>query len=163
MFAPLLALLIVAAPAPARPLIGDPAPALDLPQLQGKRAGAWNFKDRATVVEFFTTWCVPCGRSLDDLRAIRGDLGAGVQIIIVSLDAKLPAVRDYFQDRPPPEGAVILHDPSGDTRRRWGWDRFPTTFFVNRDGLIRHINRGHGPEFRARATRWLQGLLDPPS
>ena len=163
MFAPLLALLIAAAPAVTKPLIGDPAPALDLPDLQGKRAGAWRFKDRVTVVEFSATWCLPCGRSLEDLRAIRSELGEDVQIIIVSQDPRSPAVRNHFRDRPLPEGAVLLLDPSGDAGRRWGRDRFPTTFFVNRDGLVRHIYRGYGPGFRDRATRWLRGMLGPPS
>lgn len=163
MLVPLFALLIAAAPPVTKPLIGDPAPTLDLPDVRGKRAAAWNFRGRITVVEFFATWCVPCGRSVDDLRAIRGELGDEVQIVIVSQDAKLPVVRDYFRDRPPPEGAVILHDPLGEAGRRWGRDRFPTSFFVNRDGLIRHIHRGHGPGFRDRATRWLRGMLAPPS
>jgi cytochrome c biogenesis protein CcmG, thiol:disulfide interchange protein DsbE len=162
-FAPLLALAIAATPAVTKPLIGDPAPALDLPDLQGKRAGAWKFKHRVTVVEFFTTWCVPCGRSLDDLRAIRRELGEDVQVVIVSQDARLAVVRDHFRDRPAPEGAVILHDPSGEAGRRWGRDRIPTTFFVNRDGRVRHIHRGHGPGFRDRATRWLRGMLGSPS
>jgi peroxiredoxin len=161
--APTLALLIAAAPTPARPLIGDPAPPLDLPDVRGKRGGAWNFKGRVTVVEFFATWCVPCGRSVEDLRAIRSEMGEDVQVVIVSQDAKLAVVRDHFRDHPPPEGAVILHDPFGEAGRRWGRDRFPTSFFVNRDGRIRHIHRGHGPGFRDRATRWLRGMLGPPS
>jgi cytochrome c biogenesis protein CcmG, thiol:disulfide interchange protein DsbE len=162
-FAPVVALLITAAPAVAAPLIGDPAPLLDLSDLQGKRTGAWKYKHRATIVEFSATWCLPCGRSLEDLRAIRGELGEDVQVIIVSQDPRSPAVQKHFRDHPLPEGAVLLLDPAGDAGRRWGRDRFPTTFFINRDGLVRHIYRGYGPGYRDRVTRWLRGMLAPPS
>ena len=41
-------------------------------------------------------------------------------------------------------------DPSGDTMRRWGARTFPTTFLVDRAGVIRHINRGWGAGYQAR-------------
>jgi peroxiredoxin len=148
-------------PAAARPQIGDPAPALDLATLEGTSVGRERLAGRVTVVEFFATWCAPCGRSLDDLRGIRDQLGPAVQIVIVAVESETPALKAYFLDRPPPAGAIVVHDTSGDTARRWGKDRLPTSFFVDRTPAIRHINRGHGPGFRRRATRWLQAMLAP--
>jgi thiol-disulfide isomerase/thioredoxin len=150
----LMAALVV-----ARPQIGDPAPHLDLVTLDGKRIGRERLEGRVTVVEFFATWCLPCRRSLDDLHAIRGQLGRGVDIVIVAVESEAPALREYFVRIPPPEGAIVVHDTTGEVARRWGKDRLPTSFFVDRGAVIRHINRGHGPGFRARATRWLQRLL----
>jgi hypothetical protein len=77
----------------------------------------------------------------------------------VAVESEAPALREYFVRIPPPEGAIVVHDTTGEVARRWGKDRLPTSFFVDRGAVIRHINRGHGPGFRARATRWLQRLL----
>jgi hypothetical protein len=54
---------------------------------------------------------------------------------------------------------VVALDRAGELERAFGADRLPTTFFLDTDAIIRHINRGHGAGFRARATRWLGELI----
>jgi thiol-disulfide isomerase/thioredoxin len=149
-----LSLVLWAAVATGVPGVGDPAPSLDLPTLAGAPLVP---ASRTTVVEFFASWCVPCQRSLDDLRALRA--GNSFRLVIVAVEGGTPRLRAYFAAHPPPEDAVVVLDPSGAAARRWGEDRLPTTFFVDRRAVVRHINRGHGPGFRARATRWLRALM----
>jgi thiol-disulfide isomerase/thioredoxin len=153
----LLCGLALAAPA-ARPLIGDPAPAFELPALDGAPVTRAQLSGKVTVVEFFATWCLPCARSLEDLRQIRAELGPDFQVLIIAVEADRAKLRTHLQRNPPPAGALVVVDAADVSRRLWGRDRFPTSFFVDRVGTIRHINRGHGPGFRARATRWLRGL-----
>jgi len=43
--------------------------------------------------------------------------------------------------------------------RRWGVRTFPTTFLVDRAGVVRHINRGWGPGYQARLLAWLHAML----
>src|SRR5215204_2793256 len=154
---------LIGATASAVPLIGDPAPEFLLRTIDGGTVvDRRQLLGRVTVVEFFATWCVPCGRSMEDLREIRGLLGPDIKILIIAVESEAPDLRAYFAKRPAPPGAVVVQDSDGDTARRWGKDRLPTTFFVKGDGIIRHINRGHGPGFRARAMRWLRAMLAPP-
>jgi cytochrome c biogenesis protein CcmG/thiol:disulfide interchange protein DsbE len=157
----LAAALVVATPAAPlspRPQIGDPAPSLDAVTLAGVRLDDDLLRGHVTVVEFFATWCVPCRSSLEDLSALRARLGPEMKIVIVAAD-DAAAVRKYFAERSPPEGAEVALDPGRSNGPRWGQDRFPTTFFVDASGVIRHINRGHGPGFRARADGWLRAML----
>ena len=42
--------------------------------------------------------------------------------------------------------------------RRWGARTFPTTFLVDRTGVIRYINRG-GEATRRRMLGWLRPML----
>jgi cytochrome c biogenesis protein CcmG/thiol:disulfide interchange protein DsbE len=153
-----LSLLAAAAPA-ARPQIGDPAPDFALATLDGKSVTRDQLAGQITVVEFFATWCGPCKGSLEDLRAIRAELGPRVQSLIIVVEPDSPALRAALARFPPPEGAIVGFDTADGSARRWGRDRLPTSFFLDRGAIIRHINRGHGPGFRARATRWLRGLL----
>jgi cytochrome c biogenesis protein CcmG/thiol:disulfide interchange protein DsbE len=141
-----------------RPQIGDPAPALDVVTATGTRLDGSFLRGQVTVVEFFATWCLPCRSSLVDLTALRSTLGGGMRILIIAAD-DATAVRKFFAEHSPPDQAQIAVDPQRTVGPRWGQDRFPTTFFVDPSGIIRHINRGHGPGFRARAKRWLRAML----
>jgi thiol-disulfide isomerase/thioredoxin len=153
-----LALATPAAAPSQRPQIGDPAPPLDLVTSGGPRLDRDFLHGHVTVVEFFATWCAPCRSSLADLSALRSQLGPEMKVLIVAAD-DATAVRTYFAAHAPPEGAQIALDPQRAAGPRWGQDRFPTTFFVDPAGIIRHINRGHGSGFRARADRWLRAML----
>jgi thiol-disulfide isomerase/thioredoxin len=142
------------------PVIGDPAPATALATLSGSGFGRDQLAGRTTAVEFFASWCLPCRESLEDLRGIRAELGPDLKIVIVAVEGATPAVRAFFAAHPPPPDAVVALDVRGETARRWGEDRLPTTFFLDRAAIIRHINRGHGRGYRARASRWLRTMLD---
>jgi thiol-disulfide isomerase/thioredoxin len=143
----------------AGPQLGDAAPSLDLTTISGAppaRASA----TQPTVVAFFASWCEPCKQNLDDLRAVREELGPHFRLVIVATDRDLPRLRAYFADHAPPVGAIVLLDSDGRAAQQWGETRLPTTFFLDRGGIVRHINRGHGSGFHARATRWLQAMFD---
>ncbi len=56
---------------------------------------------------------------------------------------------------------TVTVDPTTDVARRWGQDRFPTTFLVDSSQIIRHINRGYGRGFRARIVQWLRDIPRP--
>jgi cytochrome c biogenesis protein CcmG/thiol:disulfide interchange protein DsbE len=137
----------------AGPLIGDRAPALDGATLDGRPTSVARVAGAVTVVDFFATWCEPCRRSVADLDTL-----PGVKLVIVAVQGDVPAVREYFARHPPPASATVVLPGAADSARRWGADRLPTVFFLDRGLTVRHINRGHGPQFRARAAGWVRGM-----
>lgn len=158
----LLLWLLLAAPDggdPVPPGIGDPAPALDLPGLDGRVVGRARLLGRVTVVELFATWCGPCRASRADLAQIRAELGPAFQLVQIDVRESPEVVGRYLRESPAPPETLVLLDRKGEAMRRFGADRLPTTFLVDARGVIRHINRGHGKGYRRRVTRWLQGLL----
>lgn len=141
------------------PTIGAQAPELDLPTLDGRQVRRGDLLGRVTLVEFSATWCGPCDASRADLTALRRKFGPRLQVVIVDVAETRERIRRFYARRPLPESARLLVDRDGHAARRWGVARYPTTFFIDALGVVRHINRGHGSGFAARAARWLDGML----
>jgi len=111
------------------------------------------------VVEFFASWCQPCKEGLSEMLAIREKLGPRFALMIVAVEGDAPELRAFFVNHPLPVGTTVALDRDGTLARAFGEDRLPTTFFLDEQAIIRHINRGHGSGFRARSTRWLSDML----
>jgi thiol-disulfide isomerase/thioredoxin len=163
-----------AEPGPGRSLsLGDPAPALAVQDLAGKSVALQDFRGQALVVQFFATWCGPCHRAWEDLQAVLSERGQAVatsaprpRILMISLREAKEAVEPHARSTgmAPPAGTspsaiaavtTVALDPDGRAAVRWGADRLPTIFILDGQGIVRHINRGWGPGYRARLRHWL--------
>lgn len=143
------------------PRIGDPAPALALDTLDGHALQNPALKGQITIVDFFATWCGPCHRALEDLAEVEAQLSSRPRLVVVSVGEDVMAVKRFVEQHPLPRGAELALDSASTVARAWGQDRFPTTFVVDGDGVIRHINRGWGRGYAERMLRWLRPLTSP--
>lgn len=138
------------APAPPAGLriaeIGNPVPALRLPDLDGKPIdvpGAW--RGRPLLINVWASWCGPCIEEMPELQRFSAKEGAdGVQVVGIALDDP-DAVRDFLQRIP--VAYPILIDTAGpaDASVSLGNRKgvLPYSVLVGRDGRL--IERRVGP------------------
>lgn len=167
-----LLILLLSAPrlALAAPQLGDPAPLFDLPLVDiskpdaplGPQQRLTATAGKVYVIDFFATWCASCLKATESLAAVLPALGDRVQLLIVDVGEPPKRVAQHFAAHPLPQGARVVLDADGETARRFGQDRFPTTFLIDDRGVIAHINRGYGPGYPARIDRWLRQMLGLP-
>ncbi len=122
--------------------IGAEAPLFAWATPQGQLTNLEEVRGRPVVLNFWATWCVPCRDempALDRVAAARPD----VLFLEIDLQENPEAVTGFFAKYNLTHLQPVL-DPQGKTTTRYGVLSLPTTFFVDRDGVIRHIRIG-GP------------------
>jgi cytochrome c biogenesis protein CcmG, thiol:disulfide interchange protein DsbE len=120
--------------------VGEPAPRIDVPQLDGTgRLTTAAFRGRPTVINFWASWCVPCRDEAPLLEAAwRRYRSRGV--LVLGIDT-----RDFIAD-----GRAFVrkfgltypngYDGKGTLAERYGLTGFPETFVVDGDGrIVEHV------------------------
>lgn len=134
-----------AAPNPDAPGPGDLAPALAIEETLNSPSDAdadWAaLKGKATVLEFWATWCAPCVDVIPHLNELADDL-AREDIRFVSITDEGAGIVSPFLESIPISGVVGL-DLDRSVFRDYGVLAIPTTFLVDKEGVIQAVTRAH--------------------
>jgi peroxiredoxin len=138
---------------------GDPAPAFDLPRLDGGRIALRDLRGGVALVNFWATWCKPCEDEMPAMQRLYETLAPeGFEMVAISVDESAEDV-EAFRERLG-VGFPILLDPDQSVSRRYQTTGFPESLLVDRDGRI--IERYVGPrewdhpDYVARVRRLLE-------
>jgi len=121
-------------------LIGQSAPRLDLPGLDGAAglADADLRSGHVSVVNIFASWCEPCHYEHEFLVALAADAGLkakGVAIYGVAQKDSAENIRRFLGAKGDPYAKVGL-DTDGRAGIDWGVYGVPETFIVRGDGSL---------------------------
>jgi cytochrome c biogenesis protein CcmG, thiol:disulfide interchange protein DsbE len=120
------------------PLIGRPAPAIDLPRLDGAGSEALTAGDGSiVVVNFFASWCLECRTEHADLVAIaEGFRDSGVRVVQVAFQDDVTAANRFLDELGRSPSTLYLDDPGGRAAIAFGVFGVPETYFVDPDGIV---------------------------
>jgi cytochrome c biogenesis protein CcmG, thiol:disulfide interchange protein DsbE len=123
-------------------LVGNPAPAVDLPGLAGgaPRLTLASYKGQLVAINFFASWCLPCRAEHSLLKQITAEFG--VPVIGVAWKDKPEASRAFLDELGDPYVATGT-DQNGRTGIDFGITGVPETFLVGADGIV--LYRFAGP------------------
>ena len=112
------------------PAVGDPAPAVRLPDLSGKEVELAEFRGTNTLLLFWNPGCGFCARMLDDLKAWEANPPDGAPKLLVVSQGDVEANRAMGLRSP-----VVL-DQGFATGRAFGASGTPSAVLVDAEGTI---------------------------
>jgi peroxiredoxin len=122
----------------AGPEVGKLAPDFTLPTLDGGELSLSQFHGKIVIVNFWQSTCSNCREEMPHLQAIYNKWPHDkLEILAVSAGEKAAFVQSFVETR----GLTfpVLLDSDEALSDIYQISRFPTTFFVNADGIIKEI------------------------
>jgi cytochrome c biogenesis protein CcmG, thiol:disulfide interchange protein DsbE len=93
-----------------------------------------NFRGKVVVLNFWATWCAPCIEELPTLIAMQHRL-PDVVVLAVSTDEDAAAYRQFITDNH--IDLLTVRDGAKQSSKLYGTERFPETYVIDQDGMIR--------------------------
>jgi peroxiredoxin len=134
--------LILMAPAASALEAGDAAPAFSAPELGGKQTVSLSaYRGKVVYLDFWASWCPPCLVSLPKLEELRQEFpDADFQVVAVNLDRETGKALRFLAKRP--IGYPSASDPAGRIPEQFQVGTMPTSFLIDRSGVIRYVHEG---------------------
>jgi cytochrome c biogenesis protein CcmG, thiol:disulfide interchange protein DsbE len=130
-------------PDPA-PLPDHPAPDLALPQLDGTPASLRELSGQVVLINVWATWCPPCRAEMPAIQqAYEAYRDRGFTVLAVNLREDAAAITPFLEQHE--LTFPILLDRDGQASVAYQAHALPSSFFVDRRGVIRAVYRGPIP------------------
>jgi peroxiredoxin len=137
------------------PRVGAEAPDFTLQDLSGNDVRLSSLRGKPVMINFWATWCPPCREEIPVITKLYNETegGSSYEVLGVATQSDTSTIRafadEFDMDFP------LLPDAGSNVVSTYHVLPIPTTFFVDKDGIIRFIQTG--PVTRASMEEWLLG------
>ena len=137
--------------------VGEPAPSLELQDLDGRTWGVADGDDRLVWVNFWATSCEPCRTEMPAMQRLAEEYADELLVLGVDWGEGRNVVED-FVTRYGVEYPILL-DPGLEAYYRWaGTDGLPRHYFIGAEGTV--LREVVGPLEPSRMVSIVEELLE---
>jgi thiol-disulfide isomerase/thioredoxin len=140
-----------------------PAPPCNLKQMETDEPYDLDqFRGKVLYVDFWASWCGPCVKSFPFLNKLDRDLKEqGLEVVGINLDENLEDASAFLARHP--ARFRIAVDPDKSCPRDFGVQGMPTSYLIDRQGMIRFVHPGFRPGEASQLRSIIEQLLNEPS
>lgn len=138
----------------------EPAPDFTLPTFPSDtKISLQDFKGRVVYLDFWATWCPPCLKSFPWMDAMHERYEEdGLTIIAVSVDKKRELIEEFIKKTGP--DFIVAHDPTGKIAKSYKLRGMPSSYFIDRKGVLVKTHMGFRKKDKAKLEAFIQDLLE---
>ena len=138
------------------PKIGKPAPDFTV-QDQDRKVTLSELRGKIVVLNFWASWCAPCVEETPSLIAMQHAMkDRGIVVLAVSIDENDSAYHRFIKDHP--SEMMTVRDAQQASNNLYGTFRFPETYILDRNGVLRRKFIGPANWMEKEITDYLTKL-----
>ena len=137
-----------------------PAPSLKLRDMDEELHDLASYRGRVVVLNFWATWCPPCVEEIPSLGRLQAAFSVDDLVVLsVDIGESKEDIRKFLEQIP--ADFPVMIDPEGTTVKRWNIIAYPTTFVIDRSGIIQLAYYGGLEWDMPEIIEQLQTLVKP--
>ena len=122
------------------PVVDLIAPDFELEAIDGKRISLSEFQGKAVLVNFWATWCGPCRVEMPAIQSRFEAHNDELVVLAVDNNEPQPAVAAFFNELSLTFPGLL--DPGGAIQELYRVRGYPSSYFVDPNGIIRVVHIG---------------------
>lgn len=140
-------------------LMGNEMPAFSLKDVSGNTVSQSALKGKVGLINFWATWCEPCKVEMPSMNNLFMKLkDKGFLVLAVSIDDSDEQVKKFVNEHP--VDFPVLRNSSVDVAVKYKVFAYPTTFLIDRKGIIRDRYIGESDWLDPKIIKAINKLLD---
>lgn len=142
---------------------GQPAPSFSARSLEGESTLALSsYRGKVVYLDFWASWCGPCQTAMPLLESLRNEFPADqFQILAVNVDQDPAKAKAFLSRRK--VGYPSVSDPEGRLPATYGLKTMPTSYLIDRNGVIRSVHAGFRASDLDGLRAEIRALLGTPA
>ncbi|MES2849692.1 MAG: TlpA disulfide reductase family protein [Bacteroidota bacterium] len=118
--------------------VGDIAPEIALPGINGDTVKLSSFKGKVVMIDFWASWCGPCRKSNPHVQKLYEKFkDKGFEVLGVSIDNRKESwIKAIRKDKIKYTQVLDGEGWDANTAVKFGVDAIPATFLLNKEGVI---------------------------
>jgi len=156
----LFVLTLCALPGSARDKsgLGKPAPDFSLTGFSPEDTVTLSkLRGRVVLIDFWASWCMPCRQLMPRIADIK-TRNPDIEVVAISVDIDRDKALTFIRSVEP--GLRPMQDTAQKVADLYGVKLMPSSFIVDRQGVLRFRHDGYGVKSLAAVERQLQLLLN---
>ena len=154
----LAAAMLFATAARADLAAGNRAVDFEKRALNGQTVKLSGLRGKVVLVDFWASWCEPCKKELPLLGTLAQKLKAkGIEIVTVNIDDKKENAEAFLRAHNL-AALTVVHDADKSIVGKYEPPKMPSSFVVDKNGVVRQVNAGFDPGDEAKIEKELTAL-----